>query len=246
MSEAVREIGSDSEVREAATDFTDEVASLLVGAAQDASEELPEETEGETSVDDSGEETANGVVELEIPEMPEELAREMAEAEIDLEVDSQPAVEEDASEDYYDDGSELQQMRKELAKAKKREAFLEEQNVKSGTPGWRADAEKYFPLSAAGLDDIKATSKRDYLRQAKARHESILPMYESMKAAFAESNKAKDAKMRAEIRSELEGAWGKPTSIPSELPDPPSDSREKIQSVRRKRSLAETIKTRLG
>ena len=54
MSEAVREIGSDSEVREAATDFTDEVASLLVGAAQDASEELPEETEGKTSVDDAG------------------------------------------------------------------------------------------------------------------------------------------------------------------------------------------------
>ena len=242
MAEAVKD---ETEVKEAVTDLTQEVASFLVEAAAEPSDASEGETEGETKDEGTDAQEATDALALEIPELPEDLARDLMEAEVDLEVESQSAKEEETQEDWYQDDDETQKLKKELAKAKKREAFLVEQNISTGTPGWRADAEKYFPLSAKSLDDIKATSKRDFLRQAKAKHESILPMYEAMKTAYVEKDKKRDEVVRAEIRAELEAAWGTPTSIPSELPDPPSDAREKIQSVRRKKSLAETIKLRL-
>lgn len=242
MAEAVKE---ETELQGAVADFAAEAASMLVAEAQEPSNEQGEETEGETKEEDIDAQEATDALSLEAPELPDDLARDLMEAEVELEIEAQPA-EEETQEDWYQDDEETQKLKKELAKAKKREAHLVEQNIKTGTPGWKADAEKYFPLSASSLDDIQATSKRDFLRQAKARHESILPMYESMKVVFADREKKREETVRSEIRAELETAWGTPTSIPSELPDPPSDARDKIQTVRRHKSLAETIKLRLA
>lgn len=238
------------EVKETVGGFTSEVAASLVGAADETAETPPEAQEGAAeavSPDEPGE--ASEGFSLDIPELPEELAIELAEAEAEAEPDPEPEVEaeEDDGQDWYQDDTEVRRLKAELAKSKKREKYLEEQRIKSGTPAWRAEAAEYFPLAekSGALDRIAAKSKREFLRQAKARHEEILPAFEAMKSEFESQLAAAKEKMEEEVTSKVQEAWGIPTNVPGTAPEPASSSRDRIQSVRKSRDLVDAIKARL-
>ena len=231
------------ETKETVESFTGEVAAALVGASQEppeAEEEVVEETTPEET------EEPSEAFSLDIPELPEDLAIELAEAEDERKLDPEPEAEAE-DEDWYDDGSEVRKLKAELAKSQKRGKYLEEQRIKTGTPAWRAEAAEYFPLAerSGSLEKIEASSKRDFLRQAKDKHDEMLPGYKAMKNEFEARLAVATEKLEEEVTGRVQKAWGIPTNIPGTAPAPPSSGREKMQRLRASANLAEQIKARL-
>lgn len=180
------------------------------------------------------------VVQHEAEPLPDELREELetpdfgAEAEAEIE-----AVEEQYSE--YEDEQTVE-LRKKLVAAEKKAAFLEQQRLKTEQPRWKQEAEKYFPY--ADLDSIDATSRRGFLRAAKAEHESVAAKVEKAVAAKLGvfDPEAEREKIRAEEKARLEEAWGSPTVNTAQAPTEARENAEAVDKAIQSQGLAAGIR----
>lgn len=142
------------------------------------------------------------------PEVPEELLDELKEDEPEEEATS----EWDGFEDDHDP-----ELLKRLAKAEKEAAHFKSLRVKEKSKDWAAEAIKFFPLSETVVPEIKADSRRSFLKQAKEAHDTLLPFAkrfaDQAQVSVAEATEAATAKAKAEAAE----AWGQaPKSDPAE------------------------------
>jgi hypothetical protein len=172
--------------------------------AVSSTDEVEVETEETTSFDFS-------------PEIPEDILREIGEAEIDEEVDrelaSRPAVVDDEYS-YSEDPVETEDSVRERLKLEKRNKWLEDQLAQTSRGKWEDEAKKFFPLSEHALGEIKATSRRSFLKQAKARHEAILPHVQKV---LADAKQFVDVEKQAAVsegRAAAKAAFGEPLTGP--------------------------------
>ena len=101
-------------------------------------------------------------------------------------------------------------------------------------------------MSTPALDSIEATSKRDYLRQAKNVHDQYKPVYAEMAAGFKKALAAERMKIEAQVRTEMEAAWGKPTVMaPESGPGVPALETQRAGNRFRKKSLSDVIAARM-
>jgi hypothetical protein len=146
------------------------------------------------------------------PEVPEDILAELNEAEIDEEVEREIAAR-TPEEDEYGVAEDEESVR-ERVKLQKRNEYLEKELAKTKSTSWKEEAKKYFPLSEHALDDIKATSRRSFLKQAKAQHEAILPHVQKVLADAKSFVDAEKAAGRADGKAAAAAAFGQPLSGP--------------------------------
>jgi len=146
------------------------------------------------------------------PEVPEDILAELNLAEIDDEVERELSTRV-PDEDEYGVVEDEDAVRERIT-LQKRNQYLEAELAKTKSTSWKAEAEKYFPLAKSSLDDIQATSRRAYLRQAKAKHEEILPHVQSVLSEAKQFVEEAKAAAKAEGKTAAAAAYGKPLSGP--------------------------------
>lgn len=168
------------------------------------------------------------------PELPEDLAAELAEAEIEDEVEREVAAYEPETDEWGNPVEVDQDAVREAVKLRKRNEYLEKQLVQTKRGQWEAEAEKFFPLAKHALPDIQATSRRSFLKAAKAEHDRILP---HVQAYLGEAKQVVDAEKQSattEARAAVAESWGKPLTGPDNAMDAAAVARE--QEIEKARS----------
>jgi hypothetical protein len=177
------------------------------------------------------------------PTLPDDIVAELDAADIDAEVDAEvaqiaPREDEYGNPVYVDEESE-----RERIALRKRNEYLERQLADSKSSQWKAEGAKFFPLAQHALDDIAktATSRRSFLRLAKAEHERILPhvqgyLAEAKLAVDAESEEAK-----AQAREGVAVAWGTPLAGPEGGISETANQEARIERARQKGRLADVF-----
>jgi hypothetical protein len=203
-------------------------AILLSDINEAEQEEAPSESE------DSAAPEVEEVQETDFPDLDAEIPEDILEA---LEVpDEEDEDEEEEEEEYeYEDAEELK--RKLTAERKKRK-FLEDQKIRQGVKAWKAEAIKYFPFSESSLDNIQATSRRSYLKAARAEHEKVKPIVQRMAKVFQDKIEEEKKKGFEQGRAEAQASWGKPTTGPGAPPVEGELSVEKQLALNEKGGLA--------
>jgi hypothetical protein len=169
------------------------------------------------------------------PELPEDLAAEIAEAEIDEQVEEEVAAYEPETDEWGNPQEVDQDSIRELVKLRKQNEFLQRQVVQTKAGQWKAEGEKFFPLAKHALDDIakSATSRRAFLKAAKAEHDRILPHVQTYLAEAKLVVDDKAASVTEEARAEVATAWGKPLTDPdSSLTGTQLDAQQRIDAAR--------------
>jgi len=183
------------------------------------------------------------------PSIPEELEEflnepdfEVTDEEVEAVVVEEPN---DDAHEWSEDDEEVTKLKRELAKERKRAEHERSLRVNSQRGSWEKEAEKYFPLAAAQFGSISATSRRAFLRDARAKHEALLPF---VKNAVDEAKRlAEEAReqARAEDRANAEKAWGKPLAGPGAPPSDYKAKQDEIEKARATGSLQRVIKSML-
>lgn len=205
----------DAEKAEAAANL---MAAFMDEPVQQQQDVEAQETASSPEVDDTPELEAEPAPSFEYsPEVPEDILAEIREAEIDDEVEqaiaSRPATVEDDQYAEYESAESEQEVRERI-KLQKRNEYLEAELAKTRASSWKGEALKYFPLSKHKLDSINATSRRAFLKAAKAEHEAILPyVQEALTEAKGFVDGARSEAV-AEGREAAAKAFGKPLSGP--------------------------------
>lgn len=174
---------------------------------------------------------------IDLPDLDSSLPDDLAEFLDEPEFDDEPTAQ--LEEDEFVDPEELA---RQNAKLRKKLEWTEAQKAKVEMAKWRQEAEKFFPY--AHLDSIAATSRRGFLREARAQHEAN----KSLIAPHVEALKAKEAALRAEIeqkvKAELAEAWGKPNlgGGPSGAPVEAAAASDELDRARNSRNLAAVAK----
>jgi hypothetical protein len=207
-----------------------------LGMDQEQPVEAPEGASGQEAV------VAQPVVQETTPvpsyevEVPQDILDELDEPDFTAEAEAEVNNDEDLN---YEDG-DTEERKKRIA-AEKRTAWLEGRLADQSRAKWKAEATKYFPLSEHALNDIKADSRRAFLREARAAHDSVVPyikpLIEKLKAA-EEQAKAEGA---LEGRQEARVAWGNPTTGPGSVPVQAGASNAELAEARKSGNLAKVI-----
>lgn len=179
------------------------------------------------------------------PKLPEDLAEELEMPDWDEAVED--AEEDDDEDDDEWDGEEtdprVQSLKAQLRKAEKRIAWEQEKRAEVRREKWESEARKYFPLSDYALSDIRATSRRGFLREAKKAHEAIKPVAMQIAKQYADAHAAAKEKAIAEGKQAAAEAWGKPTVSPGGREATTASEREK--KIQEAKSLEERVKARI-
>lgn len=191
------------------------------------------------------------------PEIPAELKEELdapdfdAMAEEELESEGYTGTTyEDASYNMVQSDNEWEELdqdvieeRKKRIAAEKRADYYEKLRMKSETKRWAGEARKYFPLAGSAIDagHIAAKSRKDYLRQAKKAHETVLPYIKQAIELRDQTLESEKRKVREETREEFIRAWGRATTGPSSYPSRADDYKEELADSRAKGDLARSI-----
>lgn len=130
--------------------------------------------------------------------------------------------------------------RKRAIIAEKRAAYLESQNAKRERGRWEAEARKQWPYSTYAFQNIKATSRRQFLREAKAAAEAVTPFIKEVVAKREAELAAERANLKAEEKAKAAEAWGEPTTPPAGTPNV-RDWDAEIAAARRDQDLARII-----
>lgn len=194
------------------------------------------------------------------PAVPADIAALLADDDEEAETEEEPEPDEEDDEEvadlepdpedvsYYDENfipegsgnDELRELRKQNAKLQKRIAAQERQRAAGSRATWKDEAERFFPCASPFLDEIDASSRKEYLRQAQAVHERNLPYVQAQVAqANAEARQAK-ATAREEARQGAREAWGTPlvTTAPMETSQSNADLERNIARARQRGGLA--------
>lgn len=170
------------------------------------------------------------------PELPEGLAEELDEP--DLDEDEDPAG---LDEDYEGYSEADQEIVKRLHAAEKKAAYYEDLRLKDSKKLWTAEAKKFFPLSEFALPSIEATSRRAFLKQARAAHETVKPLVKRYLDAAHTSMESEREQMRSEEREKAAKSWGRP-SVGSEVPANAAEDVRQIERARARGDLSDVIR----
>lgn len=233
----------------------------LVGTTGEEAEETPssdeeavaQQEEQETAETPAEEATAEAAAEetdeATEPALPDEIANLIAEADIEEEAEAEARASFEAPEDLeegeesdYEYDPRLEQERKLRIAAEKKIAFIEGQRVKSERKKWEAEAEKFFPNADA--TQIEASSRRSFLRKAKAEHERLKPRVDAAIAKARAKLEEDRVQILAQAKADAEAAWGKPLtgSAQHEPGRRPAPKEEQIDDAFRRRGFAAGIK----
>ena len=148
------------------------------------------------------------------PEVPEDILAFLNEPDFEAEAAAELATGTVDENDDFDEqyaSEETVAERKRRVAAEKKAAWLEERLADTNRDKWTAEAEKYFPYASHALKDIKATSRRQFLKQAQAKHEEMKPHLATyLKAAGTVVTQTVEA-ARSAAETEVKESWGKPT-----------------------------------
>lgn len=152
------------------------------------------------------------------PVIPDELQALLDEPDFEAEAAAEVA---DAEEEWDEDATDPE-VAKRLKTLEKRNAWLEEQRVKTEKTKWVAENLKAYPLlSRFAADEVKAidaTSRRAFARQAASMNTRLAAM---LKPALEEIQQAKQqlrGQAQQEVRGEYKQAWGTITTGPAAAP----------------------------
>lgn len=217
--------------------MSDDVASAVAGTISDLFGGPDVAEEAPSSPDDSAAPEAQ-VAELPDlnPSLPDDLAEFLEEPDFDD--DEEPAVAfADPEEDEYVDA---EQLARENAKLKKRLEWTETQKARANAKAWAAEAKKIAPLSRPGT--INAQSRRAFLREARKQHEENFSLLAPHIDAYKTAKDQLREQIAAELRAELEEAWGRPTQNSAGVPSAASQKADDLQKARNSRNLAAVAK----
>lgn len=199
--------------------------------------EAPEEESGAPPV---VEETPEPPTEFTFPSFSTELPADLL-AELDEPEFTPGEQEDDDLAEYEDDSPELVSR---LRAAERKAAYYEGLRVADAAKGWKDEASKFFPLSEPFLTEIKATSRRSFLKQAKAAHERMVPLVEEkILGPTRQALESERARITAEARADAERAWGRPAIDATPVPSEVTATREEVDRNRQRGDLAATIKS---
>ena len=188
---------------------------------------------------------------LEDPEVPEDVLAFLNEPDFDAEAEAElasatPAVDEDNDFDEQYTSEETVAERKRRIAAEKKAAWLEERLAETNRDKWTAEAEKYFPYASHALPKIKATSRRQFLREAQAAHEAMKPHLQRYLQAAGNVVTETVAEARTAAEAQVKDAWGNPTVDASNTVSEDAQFQAVVEKSRREsRSLEDHFKTLL-
>lgn len=151
---------------------------------------------------------------------------------------------EDLAPNEYDD-EQTAKLKREALAAKKRAEHYERLHLRTARKNWEAEV-KAQPWGefVGDLSTIKATSHRDFLRQAKAsakkNYEVLKPHYDRLKT----ERERLTTLAKQEAQAEVQTAWGKPTvgagaQVPASAEQRVADG---LTDARRSRSIFKATK----
>lgn len=164
--------------------------------------------------------------------------------------EAEPYVDPD---EYVD--PEVAALRKQLADANKKAEHERKLRVQTARKDWEAEAIRVFALGdvplldQAELGGIKAESRKDFLRQAKAKADSNKLVFQRFNPAAiqtVEEPQDIDALVEARARALEAERWGNPAG--GGAPSASADSvaqQQRLASARRRGNLADIIKARI-
>jgi hypothetical protein len=200
----------------------------------------PEGDPGQDAIDKiiAGIETEAGA-DLELEEEPEveEMPDFEAEAERQL-LDEEIAEVESGYEPEEEEQPVDSNARKRAIIAEKKASYYENLRAQDSRKKWEVEAAKHFPFSTYAFPKITATSRRGFLRDAKAAHEAVKPFIKSAVQKREEELQAERAKLREQEQAKAQDAWGKPTNAPS---TPAGRYEAEMEKARQSGDLAERI-----
>lgn len=136
----------------------------------------------------------------------------------DIEDDPEPAAIADEPEEQYEEEwiDQDEQLRRELAKAKKEAAHYKQLRARESEKKWRDEASRRYPLAAPFLDDVQADSRRSYLKQAQHLHARLEPFIQNevLAPVKAKIQQAAD-QVKAAKRGQEREQWGPPLAGPA-------------------------------
>jgi hypothetical protein len=162
--------------------------------------------------------------------------------DFEAEAEAELLNEEISHSEYADDDEEYvhSEDRKRAIVAEKKAAYYERLTATRERKKWAAEARKQWPLAEHALGKITATSRRSYLREAKAAHDAVKPYFETYGKKLREDIEAERGTLKAEEKEKAKEAWGEPTTPPSGTPNT-RDWEGEISAARRDQDLARLI-----
>lgn len=173
-------------------------------------------------------------------QLPEDLAGELDEPDFEEEAEREYEARQD--EEDYEQGYEDPDLHKRLLAAEKKAQHYEQLRAKEASKSWRAEATKYFPLAEHSFGEIKATSRRGFLREAKRIHDTTFSYLKPHLDKLQEATEAAKAAATAEAREDAERAWGRPTTGGSEVPSMTAEQEKRIARARRSGDFSDVVK----
>jgi hypothetical protein len=158
-------------------------------------------------------------VELDLePVIPDDLQALLDEPDFEEEA----ALEVADEQDEYDEDATDPETAKKVRALEKRNAWLEEQRVKSESKKWVDENLKAYPLlrnyAAEEVAAIKATSRRGFAREAAALNARFAKMLEPALKEIEAAKKQLRPEIETEVRSEYKEGWGTITTGPGTVP----------------------------
>ena len=197
--------------------------------------EVPQEASGQEAA------VAQPVVQETVPtyepEVPQDILDGLEEPDFTALAEEEVTNDEDLN---YEDGDTEE--RKARIAAEKRVAWLEGRIVDQNRAKWEAESIKYFPLSEHKIKDIKADSRRAFMREAKAAHEAVLPYVKPLIDQLTAAKDAAKAEGALEGRQEAANAWGTPTVGPGSVPVLAGAQNHELNEARKSGKLENVIR----
>lgn len=162
----------------------------------------------------------------------------LADAEI-LNEEIASAGEEGYEPDWEEDPVDSE-ARKRAIVAEKKAAFYENLTASRERKKWEAEADKHFPMWRA-RGDIKATSRRGFLKAAKEANDVVKPFVKAAVKTREEQLEAERVTAKAEAKAEAAEAWGKPTVAQNAPTYDGVDLAAELKQARRDQDLARVL-----
>lgn len=127
---------------------------------------------------------------------------------------------------------EVTALRRQLAAERKKSAHYEGKAAKASRAGWAKEAQKYYPLADASK--IAATSRRAFMRDAKAEHDRLTPTFKRFQDAE-----------RARLRDQAAKDWGPPVGG-GRVPAAGAAQEQRVDNAMRTGNLRRVFREMLG
>lgn len=170
------------------------------------------------------------------PELPADIS-----ALLDDEPEEEPDPTVDDSGFTAEFDEDVEKLRKENAKLRKRQEFLEKQTAIQAKQGVKAEIEQYFPLADATLIAEAASSRREALRMAKEQHTQAKRGADAVAAHYEQNIEKLVAERIAEKEKQLHAQWGKPIGGPGEVPIAAGERAQVQEEIQSARTLHERV-----